>query len=201
METYPDVITGIPATLPLRYATQRAVLKTEYENGIEQRRLMWASHRRDVSIRYSVMPFAKAHELMRFYEARGGSFEMFNFFFPQITTYKFELVGVAIGSAIGGFNLPSLGATSYTLYRNGNPMTEGVDWTFVAGTSPNISDSALLTPVATLGDSFHFDFTGRLRILTRFNNNPFNIIEIKDFLASVNVSLKGLEPQLDPEAE
>lgn len=202
METYPDVITGIAATLPLRYATPRAVLKTEYDNGIEQRRLLWASHRRNVDINYSVMPFDKAHELMRFYEARGGSFEMFNFFFPQIAIYAYELVGVVIGTAIGTFDLPSLGATSYTLYRNGAALTEGVDWTFTGGTPPNIPDSAtLIGAVGTPGQSFHFDFTGRLRILARFNDNPFSITEIKDFVASVKVSLKGLEPQLNPEVE
>lgn len=199
METYPDVITGIPAIIPLSYATQRAVLKTEYENGVEQRRLMWASHRRDVRINYSVLPFDKAQELLRFYEARGGSFEMFNFFFPQTITYEYELVGVVIGNAIGGFYLPSLGATSYVLYRNGVPMVEGSDWTFTAGTAPDIPDSAVLTTVGFPGQAFHFDFTGRLRMLARFNDNPFAITEVKDFFASVKVSLKGLEPQLDPE--
>jgi hypothetical protein len=198
METYPDVLTGIPAILPLKYATQRAVLKTEYENGVEQRRLLWASHRRDVSLNYSVLPFALANELRRFYEARGGSFQMFNFFFPQIEVYTLELVGVVGSLAIGGFDLPSLGATSYTLYKNGSALTEGADWTFTAGTPPDIPDSVTLTTVGLPGETFHFDFTGRLRILARFGDNPFNITEIKDYLASFQVSLKGLEPQLNP---
>lgn len=194
VQVYPDVITGIPAVLPLRYSTNRAVLKTEFETGLEQTRLLWPAPRRDVRISYSVTTFARAHELRRFYEARGGSYERFSFFFPQTETYVSELVGVCHFTVIAGFELPSLGATSFTLYKNDVALVEGVDWNFIAGTPPDVADFADLSPnTIGIGDVIKFDFTGRLRIIARFASNPFDITEIKDYLGSVTVSLSGLE--------
>jgi hypothetical protein len=194
METYPDIITGIPARLPFRVSTQRAVLKTEFENGVEQRRALWNAPRRDVRLNYPALSFAQGYELKRFYEARGGSFERFNFYFPHPEAYVYELVGLAT-QALGTFDLPSLEATSYTLYRNGTALTEGVDWTFVLGTPPAVPDKAILIgDTTTPGDVFHFDFTGRLRIITRFDDNPFQHTEIKNYLVYTTVSLKGLAP-------
>lgn len=194
METYPDVITGIPARLPFRVSTQRAVLKTEFESGIEQRRALWNAPRRDIRLSYPALTFAQGDELRRFYEARGGSFERFNFYFPHPETYVYELVGV-VAQALGGFELPSLGATSYVLYHNGAALTEGVDWTFVAGTPPDIPDSAVIAPATTTpGHVYHFDFTGRLRIISRFDDNPFQHTEIKNYLIYTTVNLKGLGP-------
>ncbi len=195
MEVYPDVITGISATLPLETATSVAVLKTEYDNGIEQRRLLWDSHRRDIKINYSIMHFDKANELRRFYEARRGSFEKFLFFFPQDEVYVKELVGVVLTS-ISSFELPSLGASSYTLLQNDLPLTEPADWTFTAGTPPNIPDSASIVVAPSLGDIFHFSFNGRLKILARFGNSPMVFREVKKYFATTSVSLTGLEPQL-----
>lgn len=195
MVVYPDIITGIPATLPLETATSRAVLKTEYENGIEQRRLLWDSHRRDVKINYSILHFDAANELRRFYEARKGSFEKFYFFFPQEEIYVNELIGVVLTS-ISSFDLPSLGASAYTLYQNGAPLIETSEWTFTPGTPPDVPDSASLVTAPSLGDTFHFDFTGRLRILARFGNSPIVFREVKKYFATTSVSLTGLEPQL-----
>lgn len=195
MEVYPDIITGISATLPLETATSVSVLKTEYENGIEQRRLLWDSHRRDVKINYSIMHFDKANELRRFYEARKGSFEKFYFFFPQDEIYVDELVGVVL-TAISSFDLPSLGASSYTLEQNGSPLTETTQWTFTPGTPPDVPDSAALVSAPSVGDIFKFSFTGRLRILARFGNSPMVFREVKKYFGTTSVSLTGLEPQL-----
>lgn len=195
MEVYPDIITGISATLPLETASPVAVLKTEYENGIEQRRLLRDSHRRNVNITYSIMHFDKANELRRFYEARNGAFEKFYFFFPQDEIYVKELCGVVL-TAISSFDLPSLGASSYTLYQNGTPLTETTEWTFTAGTPPDVSDSASIVTAPSLGDVFHFSFTGRLKILARFGNSPLVFREVKKYFATTSVSLTGLEPQL-----
>ncbi len=196
MSVYPDVITGIPAVIPFDHTSFRMVLKTEFENGIEQRRLLGASTRRMVKIGYPFLTFENANILRRFYEARRGSFEQFLFFYPQKEDYENEFVGV-ITSGTTVFDLPSLEAQTYTLYHNGAPLTESVDWTFSIGTPPNIPDYATLLVATALGDVFTYDFTdGRLKINARFGDSQLDFSEIKKHYALTKVILKGLEHRI-----
>jgi len=197
MEVYPDVIEVIPAVIPYKHSSYRSVLKTEFESGVEQRRLLGNSTRRTVDINYPLMIFAKANELRRFYEARKGSFEQFIFFYPQEEEYLEEYVGVLIDSTTN-FYLPSLGAQTYELSRNGVPLTETTEWEFTVGTSYTTPDSANLLITPSLGDIFHFTFTGgRLKINARFGDKPLVFVEVKKHYVATSVTLKGLEHQIE----
>lgn len=196
MSVYPDVITGIPAVIPFNHTSSRSVLTTEFENGIEQRRLLGSSTRRIVKIGYPFLTFENANILRRFYEARRGSFEQFLFFYPQKEDYEDEFVGV-ITSGTTVFDLPSLEAQTYILSRNGVPLTESVDWTFSVGTPPDIPDYATLSITTELGDVFTYDFTGgRLKINARFGDSQLELTEIKKYYASTKIILKGLEHRI-----
>ena len=196
MSVYPDVITGVAATLPFEHASFQAVLATEFENGIEVRRLVQDSTRRDVRINYSILSFADANLLRRFYEARKGSFESFMLFYPQVETYVNELVGV-METVVTAINLPSFGAQSRSLYIDPLvPLVEGVDWTFTQGGGPDGEDKADLLFTPDVGDIYRFDFTGRLKIRARFVENPMVLTDVKQYWSSLTVELKGLEAQL-----
>lgn len=198
MAAYPDVIAVIPATLPIEHATSQAVLSTTFENGVETRRLLWDTVRRNVTINYSVMEFIKANQLRRFFEAQKGTFESFSFFFPQTEDYVGELVGVEPETPLTAFRLPSLTATSFTLYRNGASLVEGGgnDWLFTTGTPPDIADLATLLITPAGGDIYTFDFTGRLVIKARFADAPIVFSDAKKYWSTTVVNLKGLEPEL-----
>lgn len=194
MSVYPDVITSIRATLPIEHSISQAILATEFENGVEQRRLVWDSVRRNIKINYSILEFAYSNSLRRFYETRKGSFHSFSFFFPQIETYVNELVGVATsGSTV--LRLPSKKAQSFTLYRNGLPQSPSI-WTFVSEGGPDGEDKASLLFIPSIGDIFNFDFTGRLKVKARFEDSPLVFQDIKKYWSSTVVNLVGLEPQL-----
>jgi hypothetical protein len=198
MSVYPDVITEIPATLPLQHSSSQSVTMTEFDNGVEQRRLNWDSVRRNVKLRYDLLYFDKANELRRFYEARKGPFESFNFFFPQDEIFVNELIGVVTVTGLTSIMLPSLGATSYTLTINTAPLTESIDWFFHAGTPPDIEDKAEFAPGLAVepGDVFTFDFTGRLKIKARFGTSPLVFSDIKKYWSATRVDLVGLEPEV-----
>jgi len=192
---YPDIVTVIPSTLPLAYSSSQAVLSTEFENGLESRRLVQNSIRRDVALQYSTMTFPQANTLRRFYEARNGSFDKFVFWFPQNEIYVNEYVGVITAVSVQ-IKLPSVGAESgvRTLKRDGTDLVEGVDWTFVSGgTTFQPTDEASLAEVTELGQIYTFDFSGRLSIDARFTMAPIVFADVKKYWSSTTVELVGLE--------
>lgn len=193
---YPDVIEDIRATLPIEISSSRAILSTEFENGTESRRLLWNSVRRNIKINYSILEFAYANELRRFYERMNGSFHRFSFYLPQIEVYVDEFVGV-LSSVTTVLNLPSKKAQGapYVLYRDGAALTPG-EWTFSAETGPDGEDQATLLYTPSIGESYHFDFTGRLRINARFSEQPLTFRDIKKYWSSTTVNLIGLEPYI-----
>lgn len=190
---YPDVLLEIPATLPLEFSTARAVLATEFDNGLESRRLLWNSHRRNVNISYNIMEFVHANELRRFYEDRKGSFEAFVFYFPQIEYYVKEFTGIVTSSGHNVFPLPSKQAQSYTLYKN-NTALNGTEWTFSPGGGPQEDDMATLNFEPAIGEVYTYTFTGRLKITAKFSDSPLVFSDVKRYWSSTSVDLIGLEP-------
>jgi hypothetical protein len=195
---YPDVLTNIKATLPIEHATHQAVMATEFENGVEQRRLVQDSVRRKVLVNYSSLDFDQANEIRRFYEARQGAFEEFFFYFPQEETYTKELVGVMPSPVVTTLILPSFKvgvSDQHDLYKNNALLTEGVDWNFTPAVSSYTDEASLLfTPAG--GDIFHYSFQGRLVIRARFSMSPLIFSDVKKYWSDLSVELVGLEPDL-----
>lgn len=194
MSIYPDVITSIPATLPIEYAGEQAILSTEFENGIESRRLIWNFVRRNVRINYSVMTFANSNSLRRFFEDRKGPFLSFSFFCPQIEYYYKEYVGTALANETI-LRLPSKDAQSYDLYRNG-ALVNQYDYIFTSSGGPDGEDLIEIYFTSNPGDRYNFSFTGRLKIKSRFAESALVFRDIKNLVSSTTVTLKALEPQL-----
>jgi len=195
MSYYPDVITDVPASLPIECPYFSPTLITKFESGVEQRRLLSNAIQRNVKIFYKNVEFAQANTLRRFYEDRRGSFHSFDFFFPQYETFVTEYVGVIVDPT-DAFYLPSLEAQSFTLFRNEDPLTEGVgeDWVFTIGVpSTGTPDLATLPSDAAAGELFRFSFTGRLKMIARFDDQQIVVADIKKYWSSLTISLKGLE--------
>lgn len=196
MAIYPDVITGVPATLPLVYSQNQAILKTEFENGVESRRLLWPAVRRNVTINYDVVTFENANVLRRFYESMDGPFQRFAFYFPQIEIYVNELAGTASGGETI-IKLPArYGAQSYSLYRNYVLLEETISYTIAPGPGADGEMIAGLNFTSNPGDIYTFNFTGYLKINARFDQAPLMFSDIKSLVSSVRVDLIGLEEKL-----
>jgi hypothetical protein len=202
---YPDVLGGAPpiasgysikAVIPFNNSIYRASLSTEFENGVEQRRLLWGGERRNIELTYPHMSAENATVLRNFYVDRKGSYERFSFFYPHVDSYVKELVGVMPDPGITVLSLPSYGASLLTriLYADDIQLVEGVDWTFAAGTSTE--DTATFTVAPAPGTIFHFTFTGRLKINARFSQSPLLFSDIKGYWSTLKVKLEGLEAQV-----
>lgn len=207
-EVYPHIVKEISCTLPFQHNESQAVLSTEFENGVEVRRLIQDAPRRGLRIAYSPIFFDDVNVLRRFYEQRSGSLLSFDFYYPfDGVIYVNEYVGTSITGSETTLNLPSWNATNYTLYKNGISLTYTVDWSFSAGTAdptkgyPITPDQATLVSAPAVGDVFHFDFTGNLKVKARFSDSPLGFSEMKGGayeagLSSLTVELKGLEHSL-----
>lgn len=198
MSVYPDIITEVPSTLPFSHSSSRAVLKTEFNSGIESRRLLNGSLRRQVSISYATISYPEANVLRRFYEARSGSFESFSFYYPQDTEgYVLEMVGVMPTTVTTTLRLPSSNAVNPILHRNATLLDLSYDWTFSAASGWDGEDVATLLFTPTAGDVYQLDFDGgRLRIKARFSDSNLVFSDVKQYWSSTNVDLIGLEPEL-----
>ena len=198
MSVYPDVITGVPSTLPISHSSSRAVLKTEFNSGIESRRLLSGSLRRQVSITYATLLYSDANVLRRFYEERSGSFESFSFYYPQDSAaYVLEMVGVMPTTVTTTLRLPSSNAVNPILHRNSTLLDLTYDWNFSAASGWDGEDIATLTFTPSAGDVYQLDFDGgRLRIKARFSDSNLVFSDVKKYWSSTNVDLIGLEPEL-----
>ena len=196
MAIYPDIITGVPATLPIETSHSQAILSTEFENGSESRRLIWSGVRRNVFLNYDVVTFAYANVLRRFYESMDGPFQKFSFYFPQVEIYVQELAGTASGGE-ATINLPAkFDGQSYSLYRHSVLLDEGISYVISPGPGPDDEMVAALNFSSVEGDFYTFSFTGNLRINARFDKAPFSVSDIKNIVSSIRVTLIGLEASL-----
>ena len=196
MSIYPDVITEVPATLPIEHSHAQAVLTTEFENGVESRRLLWPATRKSISVNYDVVTFANSNVLRRFYESMDGPFQKFVFYFPQVEYYESELAGTAFGGETT-INLPAkLGGQTYSLYRNSVLLEEGISYVISPAPGPDGEMMAALTFSALAGDRYTFTFTGYLKVNARFDQAPMVFSDIKNLVSVVRVNLIGLEAEI-----
>jgi len=195
MAAYPDVLTDIKGTIPFNWESNQRILKTEFENGQESRRLVWQDPRRNLSVQYAALSFDGSRRLYNFYKDMNGPFSSFVFFFPQTVTYAKEFCGVSDGEE-AGINLPSKGAQSYTLYAGASEVSSGLYTYFVSG-GPDGEDRLVFSGYTpTVGARFYWSFTGRLKTIMRFSETAVNYSEIKNIAVAIKVNLIGLQAKL-----
>ncbi len=162
----------------------------------ERKKRQWDYPKRDISLKYTWISLADALTLWNFYIARGGSWETFKYFHSAINTYDKEFVTTCNGwQAV--FDLPSVNSTDYTLYLDGNPLTEGAffgdqDYRFGAFQGDNGEDAVGLTVIPEVGSLLTWDFTGNLVQRCRFEDDSQSFETFYNRLSKVGIKIKGL---------
>lgn len=163
--------------------------------GEEKRRNKWIYPRRNVQIQFRGIRIQDVQESARvmteFYTARRGSFEAFNFFYPFTNQYSGEYVATGDNSTIA-FNMPSKGATSHNLYKDGVLLTENVDYVFSGELGTDGADQIGMGTVITSGERLTADFNGTLKIRSRFMEDGLSYVDFFNQLIITGVNLKGL---------
>jgi hypothetical protein len=199
---YPDVVTDIKGVIPFQWGYEQKIIKNQFANGSESRRLMWQTPRRAVSIQYSYLQLYDTQRLYDFYASKSGPYQSFAFFFPQTQEYTKEFCGTSDGEE-HSINLPSkidasIQPVSYELYQGEN-VFPSASYLVSLGTGPNSEDVlTLVNPTATflIGKKYYWSFVGRLKLKARFDENPVEIEEVKDQYSTFTVNLTGLQATL-----
>ncbi len=163
--------------------------------GEEKRRSKWIYPRRNVQIQFRGVQIqdagASAKVLTDFYQARKGSFEAFNFFYPFTNTYEGEYVGTG-DSATLGFNLPSKAGESFTVYVDSVAQADGSDYDFSGEVGTDGADRINFQIAPVSGERITYDFTGTLKIRARFMEDGLSYVDFFNQLIITGVNLKGL---------
>lgn len=185
-------LSSVPYTTPLSSSIEWKTLITQYgDGGTEQRKQKHLYPRRSYSLIYKYLSLADARIVWQFYNNRKGSLEAFNFFLPYSDVYESEYVGIGDGFTTI-FNLPAKMSSSYTLYTNGVTQEAGTDYTFTATGGTDGADQVTYAVAPVSGAVITFDFTGYLKIRSRFAKDNLDIDMIYGYLSSTGLELKGL---------
>lgn len=195
MVAFPE-ITAIPFGNPVIQQLQFKTLINGFNDlGQEQRKQKWLYPRRLITLRYNYISKTEVEDLFQFYIARSGAFQAFSFFYPSPRGNNYSYVHEYVGSGDGSetvFSLPSLYATSYTLYIEGTTQSEPTDYSLSAAGGPDGEDKATFAIAPSDGERITFSFTGRLKIRARFADDKLNMQEFYDRLTNVGLKLQGL---------
>jgi hypothetical protein len=196
MAKYPE-FDSVGMINPVTVEIEHKTLLSRFEGlGKEKRRKKWLYPRRNLTFRYRLLQKADGETLWEFYIARGGTYEAFSCFVPEpkqtYRTYTGEYVGTGDGSTTI-FNLPAKTSSSYTVYVDGNSQTGGgVDYTFSAGGGPDGEDKITFTAAPNDGVRITYDFTGVLKVRSRFAEDMQGFDFFFDRLVTTGIKLKGL---------
>jgi len=188
MALYPDVVSSICAVYPLDETINFNTLINKFDKNNETRKAKSNFPTRDISIRYEAIDDSDIATLYQFYIARKGSYEAFNFFYPESTSYSSEYVGIGDGSTTE-FNLPSKLATSYTVYIDSASTTA---YTFSSRGGADGADKITFTTAPNDGSVITFSFTGYLKVHCRFNDDNMSYSNFSYQLFNTGLKLKGL---------
>lgn len=181
-----DIITPLGSEIEFR------TLISQFENGKETRKSKSIYPKRNLQLSYQYLSDTNARTLWQFYLSRQGPYEAFNFFFVYLDTYVDEYVGEGDGTTTV-FNLPSMQAASYVLYKNSVVQNAGgVDYTFASEGGADGADKVIMIAAPSDGDILTFDFTGYLKVRSRFREDVQSFEVFFRLLTSIGMNLKGL---------
>jgi len=168
-------------------------LTSEFDDlGEEKRKQKWLYPKRNIALKYKAITKTKALILWQFYLARKGAYTAFSFFFPWTNTFEGEYVNTGDGSTVV-FNLPSKQASAYILYVDGLAQEAGgADYTFGPLGGTDGADKVTFGSAPTDGARITWDFTGYLKVRSRFEEDKMNFVTFYDRLVNSKLKLKGL---------
>jgi len=189
MAAYPT-FTSVPCEESIKHRINFKVLESEFDNDQESRKLKSLYPRRDLQVAYDKLTLAQARTLWQFHLARHGNFEAFSYFFPDSDTYVGEYVGTGDGSTTT-FNLPSMLASSYSVYIDSIAQTAGSNYTFTSQGGADGADLLTLAAAPSAGQRITFSFTGYLKVRSRFAESYLDFEVFYNRLVTMGINLKG----------
>lgn len=203
MAKFPEY-TEIGMISPVRMDIITKTIFSRFDDlGEEQRKQKWLYPRRDITVKYNFISKADMETLWEFYLARAGAFNAFSFFMPEPEGTPPSYIGEYVGTGDGTtdiFNLPCKLSTGRTVYVAGLVQSdEGAsnpDYNFtpVGGADGadkiDFSDSGMAIPAN--GQVITLDFTGTLKIRSRFAEDKMTMDAFFDRVARASLKLKGL---------
>ena len=191
MAVYPEN-SSIPFDNPVPVTMQFMTLESPFgKHGEEQSSQQWLYPKRHVGpLKYSYVEKADARTLWQFYQARKGAHESFTFYLPNPDDYVNEYVGPGDGSTVV-FNLPCKTSSNRDLKVDGVSQTEGVDYTFSAGGGVDGADQVTFTVAPAIGLYITLDFTGLLKIRSKFKEDKLSWEEFYNRLTKMGLKFKG----------
>ena len=196
MAKFPDVFSiGYQYIDPLdvELVAGKTLISQFDDLGEEKRRQKQLYPTRNITVNFDALLKTGdyANTLWTFYKDRGGSFEAFNFFYPYSDTYEGEYVGTG-DSATTSFNLPAKSSASYTLNVDSAEQSIGSDYNFSGEAGTDGADKIVFISPPSSGERITWDFTGNLKIRTRFAQDIFSYTDFYDYCLKGGLRLKGL---------
>lgn len=187
MAAYPD-FTSIAVEEPYHEEINWKTMVSQFDDlGEEQRKQKWLYPKRSVTLRHAYITKAKARDIWKFYIARGGAYDAFNYFVPFADAYTSEYVGTGDGTSTS-FNLPCKDISTRTVYIDGTSVADTI-------TTAGGADGADLITFGTApsdGQRITMSFTGRLKIRCRFEEDNLSFDQLYNDLVTIGIKLKGL---------
>jgi len=193
MAVYPETPRPV---WPVIIEPEWGTLVSDFDSGAEQRRQKYTFPKYNATLSYHALTAANQQILWAFYMARKGDLEPFWFYDPApafgvVTSHLGQYVGVG-DAVIATFDLPGKSTSSRTLYVNGAAQSSG--FSYLTGGGDGSADRVQFTSPPTLGDLITVDFTGQLRIRSRFAAARLSREIFIGLLFRYGIQLKGLGP-------
>ena len=190
MSAFPTM-SSVPYIAPVSKAIRTKSIVKNFDDQTETVRQKWIYPKRNINLTYEKLSTSEMRTLWQFYISHAGQADPFSFFDTVSDTYTTEYVGVGDNSTVL-FSLPSLSATSRTLYVDGSSQTEGVDWTFGAASGADGEDTCTFDTAPGSGAIITFTFTGYLKIRCRFNDDNLDYNTFYSLINDVGLKLRGI---------
>lgn len=195
MATFPEDPKPI---YPLIVTPEWRTLISTAGTGKEQRRQKALFAVYDVTVRYRALSAAGVKTLWEFYMARKGAFEAFYIYdLALLAAVSFNHSTLYCATGDGEttiFDIPGRSTSSHAIYANGVEQDDPTDYGILTGGGESSSDRVEFTNAPAEGTIITCDFTGYLRIRSRFMHDRLPRELFLRNLFQYGIELKGLKP-------
>lgn len=163
---------------------------TDMESGTEQRRQKWFFPKYNVELGFGMLTESEMQEVWNFFIARRGAAEAFYFYtYEETLSWTNLYLGVGNGASVI-FDLPGKSTSLRTVYVDG---ISNEALTFLTGGGTEYADRVQFDTPPEAGTILSCDFTGKMRIRCRFEEDKFSRENLFYTLTKASVKLKGLQ--------
>lgn len=197
MALYPTV-SQVPYSSPRVLSYEYKTLISTFDDiGREQRKRKWLYHKHNIEMIYQYTSMTNARTLFQFFVNRKGPFESFHWIDDYSEQYVREYFGTGDNS-VKTYDLPGKDISSYTVYGNAIAYNEAADATSAGDyyisedTGADGGDQAIFFVAPSNGTRLTVDFTGKLKVRCRFQDDLMSFEQFWNILQNTSVILKGL---------